>query len=792
MTVVYLLISWFLGLWLAAFTAVSPNIALIFAFLFGVGGVLLRRKGQLSTVLLCLGVASFANVRYQAALPTVDAHHVAFYSDNLTVNIKGIVIDEPDVRDRYVNLRVAADTVQLRDGEPIPVQGDILVQAFRYPEIGYGTEVWLNGRLQPPPDPENDNEFNYRAYLANQGIHAMMTFPAIEPIATNQANPLRYRILQGKQRAQAAINEALVDPQAALLSGILLGNDNGMPDDLDEAFRRTGMTHIIAISGFNIAILIWILLALGRPFFSLRGTAVFATVGISLYAILVGADPSVLRAAVMGGFYLFSTYWLGRPTYAIASLLWAGFALTLHDPLSLWDVGFQLSFAATLSLMLYAKPLTKWASWRIKLLFERRVAERLVGVLTEAVFVTVAAQILTLPLMMAQFGELSLVSLLANALILPAQPMVMLWGGFATIAGMLVPPLGVALGWVAWLFLSYNIWLVQLLGAVSWASVPVAFSWWHAGAIYGGLFATHWFQRQPAKRREAIGNWARQHVTQRLALGSTMLGTVLVFSWGLAQPDGDLHIYFLDVGQGDATLIVTPTGRHVLIDGGYYPSVLNGELGTHLPFWQKRIDLMVATHPDADHVTALVDVFPRYQVDMLLTNGAEVGETAVYDALLLAAEDEGSVVKTAVLGETIMIEDGVTLQILHPGERRYDERNDNSIAMRLTYKEFSFIFTGDAEQLGERAILQSGLPLQAQVYQAGHHGANSSSSEPLLNAIQPQMMVISSGADNRFGHPHEEVLTRAVARGTAVLRTDQLGTIEVRTDGARMWWFSHR
>lgn len=793
MTVVFLLVSWFVGLWLASTTAVSANVSsnipLRLFLLCLLGSILFRKQANLSVVLLCIGIIALSSACYRMALPVVDAHHVAFYSDNLTVNIKGIVTDEPDVRDRYVNLRVAAKTLTGRDGETVAVTGDVLVRAFRYPVIDYGSEVVLNGRLQPPPD---EGDFNYRAYLANQNIHAMMTFPTIEVTALNRANPWRFRLLAFKQHAQSAINSAIVDPEAALLNGILLGNDSGMPASLEDAFRRTGMTHIIAISGFNIAILIWILLALGRPFFSLRGTAVFATVCIFAYAALVGAEPSVLRAAVMGGFYLFSTYWLGRPTYAVASLLWAGFFLTLFDPLTINDVGFQLSFAATLSLILYARPLAAWATQRIKLLFERGLAERVVALLTESVFVTVAAQILTLPLIMMHFGELSLISLLANALILPAQPGVMMWGGLTAVAGVIWSPLGAAFGWVTWLFLTYTVRMVEMLGAIPGAVVPVAFSWWHAGAVYGALFAAHWFSRQPKIRRKAVAAWLRQNATQRAALGASLLGTLLLFSWGTSQPDGDLHIYFLDVGQGDATLVVTPTGRNILVDGGFYPSVLNAELGGHLPFWNRRIDVMVATHPDADHVTGLVDLFARYSVAQVITNGSDLGETAVYDALLTAAQEEGSTVRSVVAGEKIRIGDGVTLQILHPGDRLFDDRNDNSVAMRLTYGNFAYLFTGDAGQLAERAMLQNGLPLRAHVFQAGHHGARSSSTEAFLDAVQPEVMVISSGADNRFGHPHEDVLERAVARGTAVLRTDQLGTIELRTDGTRLWWLAHR
>lgn len=735
-------------------------------------------------------MAALGFSRYQASVPQINAHHVAFYNDNLTVNIKGVVVDEPDERDRFVNLRLAAESVKLSSGEEIPVTGVVLIQASRYPEIEYGMLIEANGRLSQPPA---DGAFNYQAYLARQNIYAILSFPTVEILAEGQANPVRAAILRLKEKAQLAINEAVVDPQAALLSGILLGNDNGIPESLDEAFQQTGMTHIIAISGFNIAIIIWVLVAIGKPFLSPRATAVFAAVGVTIYTILVGADPSVVRAAVMGGFYLFSAYWLGRPTFSFASLFLAGFVLSLHNPQILWDVGFQLSFAATLSIMLYATPLTKWANLRIRLLFERSVAQKLTGIVAETVIVTIAAQLLTLPLIVAQFSQLSLVSLLANVLILPAQPGVMFWGGLTTIGGMISPPIGAGFGWVAWLFLTYTIRLVELLALIPGAAVSVSLSWSGLVVLYGMMAILSWYFFQSKSKKRDIRTWVRHHASERLALGSTVLATVLVFNWGISQPDGRLHIYFLDVGQGDATLIVTPSGRQILVDGGLYPSILTSEVGSHLPFWDKQLDIVVATHPDADHVAGLPELFERYRVNQLITDGTSMGETAVFDAVLSAAENENSEIRTAVAGEVLRVDEDVHLQILHPGEGRDEEnRNENSVSMRLTYGRFSYLFTGDAETFGERAMLQSGYPLQSMVFKAGHHGSRTSSSAEFLAAVQPKIMVVSAGVDNRFGHPHPEVLQRATMMGTAVLRTDQLGTIELVTDGEQMWWFSHR
>jgi competence protein ComEC len=741
-----------------------------------VGAALFYRRPKARLLLVCFGVVGLAAVRYRVAVPQIDESHVAFYNGSEDVTLTGLVADEPDVRDRFVNLRLTVERVALAEGDSVPVEGKVLVRTFRFPVIAYGTRLEMTGRLETPPE---DEEFSYKDYLARQGIHSLMALPRVTVLAEGGGNPLHRRIFAFKGQAQATINRLIPDPQAALLSGILLGNDNGMPPDLAEAFRVTGMTHIIAISGFNIAILIAILVGLSQPFLSEQGAAVFAMLGIGLYTILVGADASVVRAAVMGVIYLFANRWLGRPNYAYASLFLAGFLMTLVNPFTLWDVGFQLSFTATLGLMLYADPFTQWTRHHLLGVLDRQIVNRLMGVLSEAVLLTLAAQVLTLPLMVAYFGQLSLISLAANAFVLPAQPGVMMWGGLATLVAMIVPAIGQLVGWVAWLFLSYTIALVRVFAAVPGAAVPVYVSTGGIILIYGLITAVTWLAQQAPERRTQLLALLRQNLSRRLALGTSLMAAVLTVSWGMTQPDGRLHVAFLDVGQGDAIFIQTPHGRQILVDGGHYPSLLNDRLGRQMPFWDKEIDMLVATHPDADHVSGLPGIFDRYSVGRLITDGEAMGASSVYDAVLQAAHDNDTPVQRALAGEVIATGDGVKLEILHPGLKLNEKnRNENSVSMRLVYGDFTLLLTGDAEQEGERTMLQNGRPLSALVFKAGHHGSNSSSSKPFLEAVRPQVIVISAGEDNDFGHPHPAVLQRAHDIGAAVLRTDELGTIE--------------
>lgn len=785
MLIIYLVISWFAGLWLASVyalgvTAVYPPaaITLLIAIVSG-------RWPRLRQTSLCLLFLALGFIRHTLAQPTLDASHLATYNDSRSLTITGLVIDEPDVRDRFVNLTVAAESVTLADGSRQPVNGRFLLRTHRFPVLEYGTRVAVNGRLETPP---SSDDFSYKEYLARQGIHSLISLPQLTVLAENQGNPFYATLFRFKTRAQTTIHRLIPDPQAALLVGILLGNDNGIPPDLDDAFRLTGLTHIIAISGFNIAILVAILIRLGDMLLPQKTAVFFALIGIASYTLLVGADASVVRAAIMGSTYLLSHRFLGRSSYSVASLFVAGLLMTLLNPFTLWDVGFQLSFAATLSLMLYATPLTRWVEQKLAARFAAGVVKTIMGFISEAVLITLAAQILTLPLLIAYFKQLSLISLLANALVLPAQPGVMTWGGLATLVGLISPALAQPLAWIAWLLLAYTTTLVRALATVPYAAVPIQLSTTAVLLIYVLIGLLTWFVKQEANWRSHTLGQMRQNLTQRVAFSSSVVFLALTAAWGSSQPDGQLHVAFLNVGQGDAIFIQTPTGRQVLVDGGFYPSILNDQLGRQMPFWDREIDLVVATHPDADHVSGLVGVFARYRVGRLLTEGTGVGESPIYDEVLLAAEEGETAVYPVHAGEIIHIDDGVDLHILHPGDQRDAEsRNENSVSIRLVYGQFSLLLTGDAEEKAEQAMLQSGLPLQSLVFKAGHHGSRTSSSAPFLAAVQPQVVIISAGAGNNFGHPHPETMERLTAIGTAILRTDELGTIEFVSDGAGYW-----
>jgi competence protein ComEC len=268
------------------------------------------------------------------------------------------------------------------------------------------------------------------------------------------------------------------------------------------------------------------------------------------------------------------------------------------------------------------------------------------------------------------------------------------------------------------------------------------------------------------------------------------LAIVLILVWVAAGslPDGKLHVVFFDVGQGDAIFIHGPTGQQVLIDGGPDPATLLARLGERMPFWDRSLDLVILTHPDADHLAGLVPVLERYRVGQVFDTGlpAHTPTCARWQELLA---EKGIPVLDSRRGTQVTLGGEVTLTVLHPGPRLLAgtgaDSNNNSIVTRLVWGQFSVLLPGDIEAEVERALIRSGAPLVSTVLKAPHHGSNTSSTQAFLEAVNPQLVVISVDQDNRLGHPAPEVLARLAAY--RVMRTDERGSVEVISDGQRLW-----
>ncbi len=790
MILAYLGSAWLLGIYLASVLQVPTELIWLAAVLPVAVVILWRRERPIRLASACCLALLLGALRFtiSAAPQDFDEGYLAHYNDRGWVKIEGVVSGEPDVRDTYTNLRVVVAKIEV-DGQERDVKGTVLVRAPHYPRYDYGDELEIEGLLEIPPELE---DFSYREYLARQGIYSILWRPQITLKNHDQGSAPRRALLAFKRRAQRVIALILHEPQAALLTGILLGIETGIPADLAKAFSATGTTHIIAISGFNISIIAGLLSRLARRLFGKRRAMPVALAGIIVYTILVGASAAVVRAAIMGCLYVIATHY-GRQTEALTSLIVAATLMTLLNPQTLWDLGFQLSFAATLGLILYTPSLQSWFERLLSSALPPGTARRAVELLNEALIVTLAAQITTLPIIVYNFRQLSLVTLLSNFLILSAQPGVMLWGGLATMAGLIWLPLGQVIGWIAWLFLTYTIRAVEITASVPYASfnlgnVSPGLVWLYYGLLAGATLVS----RQEPSRLKSLWRRLTDRLSTKVLIAVLITAAILVWVAVASLPDGKLHVVFFDVGEGDAIFIETPRGQQILIDGGPSPTTLISALGRRMPFWDRSIDLVILTHADEDHLAGLIPVLERYRVGRVIDSSYE-HVSPMYERWLELIEEKGIPNHLARAGMRVETGDGVELLVLHPGPELMEytnaDANNNSVVVRLIMGQVSFLLSGDIEEAAEDVLVASEQELASTVLKVPHHGSSTSSSAAFLKAVNPELVVISVGVDNRFGHPWPQVVERlekSVGR-ERVLRTDERGTIEVVTDGERIW-----
>ena len=381
--------------------------------------------------MLCLGAA-----RFQGSRITIDPDHVAWYNDSgAYATLTGVIVQPPDVRDSYTGLEVEVEKLRFDGpGGTFPSNGRILVRTSRFIDWAYGDRILIKGYLETPPEFET---FSYRDYLARQGIHSMISFASVKVLSVKNGNPLLHVIYAIRNHALRTIQRQFPEPEASLLAGILLGIEQGIPPQVRQAFNDTGTAHIIAISGFNITIIAALLMSLFRRLLGASKGFIAAGVGIIAYTVLVGASAAVVRAAVMGSLTLIALR-MGRQTFGLASLSAASIFMTALNPEVLWDVGFQLSFAATLGLMLYAPSFERAFQRIVSKVLPSEQSDRLARPVNEFLLFTFAAQIMTLPLTAFYFRSFPLASLLANPVILPVQAGLMISAGIATIVGMII------------------------------------------------------------------------------------------------------------------------------------------------------------------------------------------------------------------------------------------------------------------------------------------------------------------------------------------------------------------
>jgi competence protein ComEC len=705
--------------------------------LLGVTALLRGRRG-VATALLLVAIAAVGGLRATPVPPSAD--HIARLEPARPVVVTGRIDAEPGAfASQRTRLVLAVDGV-----DETPRSGRLHVTVYGDPPpLAAGQRVRLETRLHRAAGFRNPGGFDYGRQLERQGVLVVGSTRADRLTVLDDPGPSWN--VEVRRAARAAIERALPPASAALLVGLLLGDRAGLPPEIDTAFRRAGAYHLLAVSGFNVALVAgatFALLSLAR--FPRRVAAAGAIVVVAGFASVVGLEPSVLRAALMATLVL-GALLVEREASVPNGLALAAIAILALRPADLHDPGFQLSFAATAGIV--AAPIPR-------------------GLVAGAVAVSLAAELAVLPVTLVHFNQVTVLGPLAN---LGAVPL----AGVATIAGLA----GVVASWLSasagdvlvnatWPVLVALRLLVAVVASPSWALVHLPSPPWPAVASYVAALLL------------GLGWWRRRSTRPRPARYAGLLGALLALvavgtaAWPLARPaDGRLRVIVLDVGQGDAILVEMPDGRTALIDaGGGGPWRLDaGERVVAPVLWNRgvlRLAGTVVTHDDQDHAGGMPAVRKLFGT----------GETWTAETLRASPRVIAGVRLTALGGAPAR-------------DRR--QRNDDALVLRVDYGLVSFLLASDITAAVEARLLADRAALSATVLKVAHHGSRGSSTPEFLRAVGPRVAVVSVGARNPYGHPSPETLARLEAAGATVYRTDRDGAVVLETDGraltARGW-----
>ncbi len=475
----YILISFILGVGTRSLLPIPTVFALTVSVVAFLGMIIAFRHATARFIFLCALLFALGILRFNISEPRNDSTAIRSLNNKGTVTFMGVVVQEPDVRQDSVKLTVSVRKVQLKKRDAA-YRGKVLVTAPLYPEIAYGEALLITCTFKSP---EPVQDFAYDQYLSRFGVYSLCSFPRIKRVSSGQGNPIMNSILNVKRLFTNRIQMAVPEPEASFLGGLVLGAKRSIPQKLMDAFARTGTTHVVALSGYNITIIAVCIQNLCRALRIPKRKGFWVALGvIAIFILMTGAQASVVRAGIMGGLTLLANR-LGRLSRITNALVLAAFCMLAINPRILaFDAGFQLSFLSTLGLV-YCSPLIE--KWFVKVPDVLGMRSSLVA--------TLSAMMFTLPLIVATFGRISLIAPLVNALILPFVPLAM-GVGFATgIAAFVWLPLGKLCGWLAWLVLRSILLVIETGSSLPFTSYSLSHIHWALIiACYAGIIFVLW------------------------------------------------------------------------------------------------------------------------------------------------------------------------------------------------------------------------------------------------------------------------------------------------------------
>lgn len=728
-------------------------------------GLLFIRSRLKIYIIISLGLMVFAvGTVYSHQLSLSSSISLQPYSGS-TVFFTAQITSQPDIRDSKTNYMVEVKEISSY-GSTKTVNSKALLSVYsmneNYTSFRFGDLVSGTGKISMPSPARNPGGFDYKRFLASQGVYSRITSMSsdLNYMHEGNLNPFIRFSLKLRNNIILVIDSSLPAEQAALLKGIVIGERGSFSEQMEQNFSASGLTHILCVSGANIAyvagacMFLLSFLKVKPPYQGL--ITVFVLI---LFTYITGCSPSVVRAAIMG-IMLLAGSMLNRKSDVLTSLSAACLFILLHNPLTLYDIGFQLSVGGTAGIILFYKSLSGYLNFLPK-------------VINEVLSVTLAAQLTVNPIIALYFNKISIIAVVSNMIVVPLTGAVTILGFIMSIAGQFAIILAKFIGGLTFFFLSFIIWVSELSASIPFAVINVITPGvFFIVPYYIILFVLLWYipVRKPGPKFYKTF--------------SGFVAFIIVFTLIKVSIPQPVQITFLDIGQGDCSFIKTRSGKTCLIDGGgTFPGSTTSfdPASTVIPFildkGTSRINLAILSHAHGDHIQGIIKAVESLEVEELVIGPQPQPTNADLKKLLNLCKIRNTKIIKLSRGDSISM-DGIEFKALHPLPAGSTDLNSNSLVVMLTSGNTRVLFAGDIDTAAEKEIMDSVPNINADILKIPHHGSPKSSSDNFLKRVTPSVSIISVGK-NCFGHPSAEVIKRAGSYGSRIYRTDINGGINV-------------
>ena len=669
--------------------------------------------------------------------------------------------------------------------------------------LEYGDKIFITGEFQEPQGMRNEGGFNYKEYLKSLNIYGSVKAKNIKVIEQNKGNIFMNFTYKISDEIKENIEEFMGEKYSGLLLGLLLGDSSKIDENIEENFKITSLTHILAVSGAQVSYIIAAMYSLLKRKIGIQKTRVVIIASLIFYMTLTGFSPSIVRAGIMGIILMISGL-VFRKNDIINSIAISLFFMLVYNPFLLENVGLQLSYLGTIGIIGFNKTIIlilkniqiRNRKWKYKI---NRKLILLISKIKEILAVTMSASLAVVPVMIYHFNLFGTYFLITNLLASIIIGPITLLGTLLVIISFISINIAKVLSYILKFLIDI------LLFISSFSKLPISKIYIPTPTItfiiiiYLSLIISLFIykvfhERNPNTTILRVRNLLalvkykfkqnRDDVIKKIIIISIIISLCMIFI------PRDLQINFVDVGQGDSTFIITPKNKTILIDGGgsNTGSFDVGE-NTLLPYvldkGYNKIDFMIISHFDSDHVGGLLTILEEIKVEKILIAKQEE-QSENYKRFLNIVKEKNIPVIIGKEGDKINIEKDLYLDILFPESEQIEENmiNNNSLVFNMHYNNFSMLFTGDIEEIAEKRIIEitNKSRLKADIIKIPHHGSKTSSTRELLERVLPKIALIGVGKDNLFGHPSSETIDKLDELEIKTYRTDINGEIMINVN----------